>query len=322
MFFSIVIPVFNKLHTIERCINSIIKQNHKDFEIIIIDDGSTDGGLDFIKNTFNDRRIRCFSQKNKGVSSARNVGVSRSKYEYISFLDADDEWLPEYLETISFAIEKQPEAGMICCAGIFKNENSSKTSLRGAKKYENQILKIDYFENPHVFTHTSATTVKKSEFLLCMGFPEKLKKNEDFALIFSVALNTTVVYCGFPYSVYYGNVKGQATEQLKGTEVGDLNTIERFNIVHQAWERSNKKNKTYLIFLKYEMRHIFLTAIKNNNYALIRLNLALLSPNILNEFLKFELVLIKNIDMKKIASLYLLFTKFVWRLHRYPRVNG
>ena len=102
--FSVVIPLFNSAHTIERTLKSVINQTFTNFEIIIVDDGSTDNSIEIINKLTNDIRLKIIKQKNQGVSVARNNGVRNAQYEYIAFLDGDDEWELKYLETIHKAI--------------------------------------------------------------------------------------------------------------------------------------------------------------------------------------------------------------------------
>jgi len=95
--FSVVIPLYNKEKDVLKTIQSVLKQSHSKFEIIIVDDGSTDSSIEIIKN-IKDERIRLFSKKNEGVSIARNYGVEKATTEFIAFLDADDYWHPNHLE--------------------------------------------------------------------------------------------------------------------------------------------------------------------------------------------------------------------------------
>lgn len=113
--FSVVIPLYNKEPHIQRTINSVLAQKVQDFEIIVVDDGSTDNSVEVVKN-FKDQRIRLIQQKNAGVSAARNKGVKETKADLIAFLDADDEWMPCFLETVLRLREKYPEAGAYATA--------------------------------------------------------------------------------------------------------------------------------------------------------------------------------------------------------------
>ena len=92
---SVVIPTYNSSAMVEQAIQSVLAQTYRDFEIIVIDDGSTDGTKDVVRRF--GERVRYFNQENQGVSAARNFGIHQSLGEYIAFLDSDDLWLPEKL---------------------------------------------------------------------------------------------------------------------------------------------------------------------------------------------------------------------------------
>jgi glycosyltransferase involved in cell wall biosynthesis len=114
--FSVVILLYNKAHIIVRTLASVLNQTYTEFEIIIVNDGSTDNSLTVINQfTLNDPRIRIIEQSNQGVSVARNNGVASARYNYIAFLDGDDEWLPGYLAKMKEAIELFPAADMYGC---------------------------------------------------------------------------------------------------------------------------------------------------------------------------------------------------------------
>jgi glycosyltransferase involved in cell wall biosynthesis len=318
--FSVVIPLYNKEHTIVRTLASVLIQTYSEFEIIVVNDGSTDKGIGVIKNFTSDDRIRIIEQDNQGVSAARNKGVACAKYDYIAFLDGDDEWLPGYLEKMKEAIELYPKCGMYCCAGIYKKNSDKIVGYRVVKKYRDKITTIDYFENPHVFSHTSATIVYKEEFFRCGGFQVGMKINEDFTLFYSLALISPVVYCGFALSCYHGNVEGQTTAIKINQKEREMDVIKRFNITHDVWKKSEIKNKLYPVFLKYELRHIFKGALLNNDYQLINLFYDNLEKGIKDLFNVFEINLIKNIHFNKLAIFYILVTKLRWRMYGFPRV--
>lgn len=105
--FSVVIPLFNKELSITETIQSVLNQTFDKFEILIVNDGSTDKSLKMVEK-FDDSRIRIINQKNQGVSAARNKGIKESKYEWIAFLDGDDLWKNNHLETFVNLIEKYP----------------------------------------------------------------------------------------------------------------------------------------------------------------------------------------------------------------------
>jgi len=108
---SVIIPLFNKEVYIKKCIQSVLAQTYSNFELIIVNDGSTDGSLLKVLE-FVDSRISFLTQENSGVSIARNNGVSVSKHDYIAFLDADDWWEPTFLEEMKALVETFPDAGI------------------------------------------------------------------------------------------------------------------------------------------------------------------------------------------------------------------
>lgn len=115
---SVVIPLYNKELYIKRTIDSVLAQKVQDFELIIVDDGSTDKGPEVVKS-FSNSQIRLIQQKNAGVSVARNKGIEEAKANLIAFLDADDEWTPNFLVTILRLREKYPDAGAYATACNF-----------------------------------------------------------------------------------------------------------------------------------------------------------------------------------------------------------
>ncbi len=107
---SVVIPLYNKVSYIWRAVHSVLGQTVSNFELIVVDDGSTDDGARVVE-TIRDPRIRLVKQENGGECAARNRGIAEARSELVAFLDADDEWLPEHLETIKRLSEKYPECG-------------------------------------------------------------------------------------------------------------------------------------------------------------------------------------------------------------------
>jgi glycosyltransferase involved in cell wall biosynthesis len=316
--FTVVIPLYNKAHSIERTLGTVLAQNFTKFEVLIVDDGSTDNGVEIIKKYSDDVRIKIVQQDNQGVSVARNRGVFDAKYEYIAFLDGDDEWLPNYLTTMYDAISNYPLAGMICCGGYVRNADQS-VVLRVAKKFQGKTLRINFFENPHVFVHTSATVVSKKVFSSINGFPVGMKRNQDYALFFSLALITEVIYCGVPLSIYVGGVEGQATSTPINLVLPHV--LKRFNIVHDLWIKTNKINKLYPVFTKYEIRHMILNALRSDDQITIDYIIENLSDSLKELFSSFEMKLYSNARFKNMSTAYIFLTKIKWRSHGYPYIG-
>jgi glycosyltransferase involved in cell wall biosynthesis len=110
MYFSVIIPLYNKKIYIKDSIDSVLSQSYKNFEIIVLNDGSTDGGELIVKQMqADDDRIRLISQENGGVSAARNAAISECKYDYICLLDADDDWTTDFLQVMHEMVTEFPE---------------------------------------------------------------------------------------------------------------------------------------------------------------------------------------------------------------------
>lgn len=209
---SVVIPLFNKAKYIQRSLDSVLHQSFQNFEIIVIDDGSTDGGPMFVAS-YADIRIRLISQKNSGVSVARNLGIHEAKGEYIAFLDADDEWSPEFLSTVRLLQEQYPVAKVFATGYCSKYESS--------EKYINYTFDpipdapwngiIDnYFaclyRNTSGPLWTGAICIERSILLQYGGFDSSLKIGEDLDLWIRLFLNSKVAFSADIKSIYYLDV--------------------------------------------------------------------------------------------------------------------
>ena len=129
--------MYNKKKYISRAVNSVLKQIYTNFELIVIDDGSTDNGANEVQKN-KDNRIKIIHQNNQGVSAARNRGIDEAKGELVAFLDADDEWKHNFLVTIITLREKYPQAGAFATAYEF-NKVATQTQLN---IFENDTIEI------------------------------------------------------------------------------------------------------------------------------------------------------------------------------------
>ncbi|MDP5081569.1 MAG: glycosyltransferase family 2 protein, partial [Winogradskyella sp.] len=112
-FFSVIIPLFNKADYISECLKSVLNQNFEDYEIIIMNDGSTDSSVSIVEE-FTSDKINLFHQENLGVSMARNNAALLAKGKFLAFLDADDLWKSTHLEALQDSILKFKDAGLYC----------------------------------------------------------------------------------------------------------------------------------------------------------------------------------------------------------------
>lgn len=106
--FTVIIPLYNKVFSIAKTIQSVLNQTLKNFELLVVNDGSTDNSVEIVER-FDDHRIKIIHQSNQGVSAARNAGIKEAKGEWICFLDADDEWEPNFLQLFDTAINENKE---------------------------------------------------------------------------------------------------------------------------------------------------------------------------------------------------------------------
>lgn len=121
---TVVIPLYNKGPYIERAIRSVLCQTFQDFEVIVVDDGSSDRGPEVVES-LSDPRLRMIRQQNTGVSAARNRGIDEAESDLVAFLDADDAWYPEFLETILRLRQKFPQAGAYATAYQIRYPNGN-----------------------------------------------------------------------------------------------------------------------------------------------------------------------------------------------------
>lgn len=109
--FSVVIPTYNRAFTLVRAVESVLRQTYGDYELIVVDDGSSDA-TPAVMEEFDDARIQYIRQENRGVSAARNMGAAQTRGQYLTFLDSDDEAMPEWLERFAEALS-QPGVGAV-----------------------------------------------------------------------------------------------------------------------------------------------------------------------------------------------------------------
>lgn len=119
---SVVIPVHNGAAFVSKAITSVLGQTFRDFDLLVIDDGSTDETASVV-NSFDDTRLRYFHQENRGISPTRNVGIKRSSGRWVAFLDCDDFWFPTKLEAQLAVARTRPNAGMIYCSAELRTAN-------------------------------------------------------------------------------------------------------------------------------------------------------------------------------------------------------
>lgn len=253
MKFSVIIPLYNKAPYIRKALESVLAQTYTDYELIIVDDGSTDGSAE-IAEAFLHEAIRqkgykakglengeadihastpytlhftptdassphrLIRQANSGVSAARNAGVAQAHAEYIAFLDADDWWEPTYLERMAQLITDYPDAGLYACNYVYYKSGKTHVALNIPTGYINYPKA--YYESDAMPVWTGAAMIPRKVYDEMGGFPLGIKLGEDFLLWSKIALRYPVAFLNEPLAYYNNDVPAtlRATRNLHAPE--------------------------------------------------------------------------------------------------------
>lgn len=259
-FFSIVIPLFNKENYIQATIKSVLNQSFTDFELIIINDGSTDKSFNLVKS-IKDTRIKLFSNKNKGLSHSRNYGVKKAKANYIAFLDADDLWMEDFLQTMFELITKNKNYKIFATQINLLKPNGkavlrSKTTKKVCQKTISNYLDLTKFN-----ITPSALVVCKTIFNNVGYFNEAINYAEDEDFYIRCFADNDLIFYQDP-KIYYrvGFEKQLTTPNTKFKK-----------IIPKFCDYLNNENKTdlkpYLDFIHYKLVVLFKM---EKNYELVK----------------------------------------------------
>ncbi len=174
---SVVIPAYNAEKTILETIESVRQQTFTDFELIVIDDGSSDHTAELI-NAIADDRLRLFSYENGGLSIARNRGIDRASGEFIAFLDADDLWTPDKLELQLEALQKHPDAGGAYSWTIHMSQDGKMINDGGSVHFEGNVYSELLVSN--FLTNGSNPLIRRTAIESVSGFDPALASAEDW----------------------------------------------------------------------------------------------------------------------------------------------
>jgi glycosyltransferase involved in cell wall biosynthesis len=300
---SVVIPLYNKGPYIARALNSVLAQTFQDFEVIVVDDGSTDDGAEVVRG-FDDPRIRLIQQENQGVSAARNRGIEAARAELVAFLDADDEWLPGFLRTIEKLIQRYPNSGAYVtsyCKCTTLGEVVP-PKLREIPNAENDCMLPSYFRSVALGSfpvNSSNVVIPKHVFDSVGRFPKGVWWSEDsdqwgrIALKYSIAFSWDVqvlIHCGNSRECKYRQVEVHpfvktAIERINNNQVpkqilDDLVEYiakENINTAVLTLENGDRKEARRLLFqcktkllFKRKMLYIALSFLPHGIYKILR----------------------------------------------------
>lgn len=271
--FSVTIAVYNKEKHIAQTLESVLAQTFTDFEIIIVNDGSTDNS-EAIINSFDDKRIHYFTQENQGAAAGRNAAINKATAPFIALLDADDLWEPIYLETINSLIDSYPTEKVFACAVAIETRKKTVNSTYSIQNIiPNKTYTLDYFESSFSNTIlTSSSTVIHKNVIEKVGFyDETIKSGQDTDLWIRLGIDfkiiftnkTLVTYTYFPQSLSnqtkkikdkptYNNYIVQENENAGLKKFLDLN---RFSLAILA-KLDNDRNGFKLNFEKIDLNNL------------------------------------------------------------------
>ena len=206
--FTVIIPVYNKAATLGKAIESVYAQQERDWEMVVIDDGSKDDFESAIAPYASNPRIRIVRQQNSGVSVARNRGIELAREPYLAFLDADDEWLPNHLSEFRRMIAQESGAGVYATGyqvllpcGITKIEGCL-VDGDGIQR-ERDLFEHAYRNGGTQVLHPLKTCVWREAALRCGGFQPGERIGEDTDFLLRIAAYYDVVLCNTVTAIYH-----------------------------------------------------------------------------------------------------------------------
>ncbi|MGC9526204.1 MAG: glycosyltransferase [Limnospira sp.] len=220
---SVIIPVYNGEMTIRETIKSVLNQTFTDFELIVINDGSTDSTLDAIAQ-ISDPRLQTFSYPNAGANVSRNRGLAKSSGQYISFIDADDLWTPDKLESQYQALQENPDAGLAYSWTDCIDESSQFLRPDSRATFSGDVLApmlLAYF-----LSNGSNPLIRRQVFLELGGFDETLTFAQDWEMYLRVARHYPFAVVPKPQVLYRQSASAMSMNVVK-KEVAVIQVINR-----------------------------------------------------------------------------------------------
>lgn len=226
---SVVIPLYNKASHIAKTLKCVLAQTYTDYEIVVVNDGSTDNSAEVVRSC-PDPRIRLIDQPNGGVSSARNRGTQEATGEYVAYLDADDEWEPDYLATQMSLVEKYPYCTVFVvnyrCSDI--NGRITYPIINNLPFTENDGELINYFivaSSSHPPICSITIMVRREAMLSIGGFPVGIRSGEDLLTWARLAARYRIAYCREAKATF--NVEGYNVKERPKRIPADVDIVGR-----------------------------------------------------------------------------------------------
>lgn len=301
---TVVIPLYNKKNSILDTLDSVFKQTFLPKEIIIINDGSSDSSEKLVEK-LNHPLIRLFNQTNAGVSAARNSGIGKATCEWIAFLDADDEWKPEYLETIKFLSNNYPYCQVLATAyeledhkGNRKQITLNKIPFSGSHGELNNYFEVASCSHPPICS--SAVIVKKEAIIGIGGFPIGIKSGEDLLTWARLAVYFDIAYFKKPLAIFIKNLPDVNDLRLRGPTSYDEVGVQLKLLLNYCSINQFKNLKKY-ISRWHRMRYLaYVKSSKNYRLAIMELlNCFKFNPTNLKNYGYLLFLIIPSLTTKK-----------------------
>lgn len=263
---SVIIPLYNKEKLIGKTLRSVLEQTYQDFEIVVVNDGSTDNSVTEVEKIA-DPRIRLIHQQNAGVSVARNKGISEAKGEFIAFLDADDEWNADYLNVQHLLIDKYPQCDVFAANYKFKDLGGkfSETIMRKFPFGDIDGILSNYFEvascsHPPIWT--SAVMVRKAAIQSVGGFPVGIKSGEDLLTWARLACRYKIAYNRTPLAIFAESVSDSDVSKAVQRSGGEQYVLDQLLALYRQY--SHVVGLKDFVIRWYKIYCVLSIEIKNN----------------------------------------------------------
>lgn len=220
---SVIIPAYNAMRYLPETLNSVFQQTFRDFEVLIVDDGSTDLIQDWLAQNITDSRVKVIAQANQGLSAARNTGIKQTQGEYIAFLDADDLWHPLKLEKQVDYLDHHVEVGLIYNWVTVINESGNPTGRIMGRNIQGNVLEEILQRN---IIDCPSVLVRRQCFEQVGVFDRTLRSVEDWEMWIRIAARYPFAVTPEPL-VYYRQHSSNMSKNWRVMEQAFLQVIEK-----------------------------------------------------------------------------------------------
>jgi len=258
---SVIIPAFNRAHTLARALDSVLAQNHPVIEIIVVDDGSSDDTLELLEHGY--PQVTVILQDNKGVSAARNAGIKAASGDWIALLDSDDEWLPGKLEAQVRTLQAQADIRLCHSDEIWMRNGRRVNPMRKHQKIGGWIYQQCL---PLCVISPSSTLIHQSVFNECGLFDESLPACEDYDMWLRICSQIPVAYVDEKLIKKYGGHDDQLSQRYWGMDRFRVQALQK---ILEAGKLTDEYRLATTEMLLYKTRILINGAKKRGNSEMV-----------------------------------------------------